>query len=170
MRYDLCGLNIFSSPDQGSWPHHHHRCLHHWRPQPRCPPPWLSGHGRVVSPLSSHKSVRRIMKLFELPNGKASTVNRALDGCTYPSLKLVPSSLCKKIVSCMKCNNLYSGLVMPSSGWWSPITLSVVTLSVIVLKGWYFCMLARFKSCWVSMLKQGKLSRLIFSKVKSLVH
>jgi hypothetical protein len=27
----------------------------------------------------------------------------------------------RKNVSCMKCNNLYSGLVMPSSGWWSPI-------------------------------------------------
>jgi hypothetical protein len=27
----------------------------------------------------------------------------------------------QKIVSCMKCNNLYLGLVMPSSGWWSPI-------------------------------------------------
>jgi hypothetical protein len=29
----------------------------------------------------------------------------------------------QKNVSCMKCNNLYSGLVTPSSGWWSPITL-----------------------------------------------
>ena len=24
-------------------------------------------------------------------------------------------------ISCMKCNKLYSGLVTPSSGWWSPI-------------------------------------------------
>jgi len=31
-------------------------------------------------------------------------------------------------------------------------------------------MLARFKSSLVSMLKQGKLARLIFSKVKSLLH
>ncbi len=30
-------------------------------------------------------------------------------------------SLQKNLVSCMKCNNLYSGLVTPSSGWWSPI-------------------------------------------------
>ncbi len=30
-------------------------------------------------------------------------------------------SLQTNFASCMKCNNLYSGLVMPSSGWWSPI-------------------------------------------------
>ncbi len=34
-------------------------------------------------------------------------------------------SLQKHLVSCMKCNNLYSGLVMPSSGWWSPIEPSL---------------------------------------------
>ncbi len=33
-------------------------------------------------------------------------------------------SLQKKLVSCVKCNNLYSGLVTPSSGWWSPIDLT----------------------------------------------
>jgi hypothetical protein len=32
-------------------------------------------------------------------------------------------SLHKNLVSCMKCNNLYSALVTPSSGWWSPIGL-----------------------------------------------
>ncbi len=30
-------------------------------------------------------------------------------------------SLQKKFVSCMKYSNLYSGIVTPSSGWWSPI-------------------------------------------------
>ncbi len=34
-------------------------------------------------------------------------------------------SLQQKIVSCMKHNNLYSGLVTPSSGWWSPIGFSL---------------------------------------------
>ncbi len=33
----------------------------------------------------------------------------------------MPSSFSKKIVSCMKRNNLYLGLFLPSSGWWSPI-------------------------------------------------
>ncbi len=28
----------------------------------------------------------------------------------------------QKNVSCMNCNNLYSGLVTPSSGWWCPIS------------------------------------------------
>ncbi len=37
----------------------------------------------------------------------------------------MPSSLFKKIFSCMKCNSLYSGLVTPSSGWWSPIQISI---------------------------------------------
>ncbi len=35
-------------------------------------------------------------KNFALSNGKASTINRALGGSTYPSYKLVHSSLCKK--------------------------------------------------------------------------
>jgi hypothetical protein len=30
----------------------------------------------------------------------------------------------QKIVSCMKCNNLYSGLVTPSSGWCSPVGIN----------------------------------------------
>ncbi len=33
-------------------------------------------------------------------------------------------SLQKKLVSCVKRNNLYLGLVTPSSGWWSPIGLA----------------------------------------------
>jgi hypothetical protein len=36
-------------------------------------------------------------------------------------LKASAFSLQKNLVSCMKHNNLYSGLVTPSSGWWSPI-------------------------------------------------
>jgi hypothetical protein len=46
--------------------------------------------------------------------GRESAINRVLDSSTYPGKKLVPSSLDKKIVK--KCNNLYLGLVMPSSG------------------------------------------------------
>ncbi len=60
-------------------------------------------------------------------NGRRSAIERALDGSTYPSWMLVPSSLCKKVVSCMKHINLYSGLVMPSSGWWSPIAPILLT-------------------------------------------
>jgi len=45
--------------------------------------------------------------------GRYSAVNRALDGSTYPGKKLVPFSLCKKIVV-KKCINLYLGLLMPS--------------------------------------------------------
>ncbi len=41
---------------------------------------------------------------------------RALDGSPYPGSKLVPSSLCKKFIIIKKCNNLYLGLVTPSSG------------------------------------------------------
>jgi hypothetical protein len=37
--------------------------------------------------------------------GRESPVNRMLGGTTYPGKKLVPSSLCKKIVF-MKHNNL----------------------------------------------------------------
>jgi hypothetical protein len=48
-------------------------------------------------------------------NGRVSTINRALDGSTHPGQKLVPSALRKKIVV-NKHNNLYFGLIMPSSG------------------------------------------------------
>ena len=38
----------------------------------------------------------------------------------------------KKKNNCMKCNNLYSGLVTPSSGWWSPIGGGLVPSSQTV--------------------------------------
>jgi hypothetical protein len=53
--------------------------------------------------------------------GRGSAVNKALDGSTYPGQKLVPSSFCKKIVSCMKCNNLYLGLMEP---YWFHVLMS----------------------------------------------
>jgi hypothetical protein len=42
-------------------------------------------------------------------------VNRELDGNTYSSEKIMPSSFFKKL-AVKKCNNLYLGLVAPSSG------------------------------------------------------
>jgi hypothetical protein len=52
----------------------------------------------------------------EKNNGRESAVNRALDGSTYPGKSSCPLLFAKKIVSCMKCNNLYLGLVTPSNG------------------------------------------------------
>ncbi len=48
----------------------------------------------------------------------------------WQHLSRLKASLCKKIFSCMKCNNLYSGLVTPSSRWWSTIGLSQVVLDI----------------------------------------
>ncbi len=55
-------------------------------------------------------------ELLFVANGRGSAVYRALDGSIYPSYKLVPSSLAKKCLVVKKCNNLYLGLVKPSSG------------------------------------------------------
>ncbi len=41
------------------------------------------------------------------------------------------------LVSCMKHNNLYLGLVTPSSGWWSPIDLLGLRPSMIAEVGWH---------------------------------
>jgi hypothetical protein len=49
-------------------------------------------------------------------NGRETAVNRAIDGSTYTSKKLWPSSLRKKNLVDKKHNNLYLGLVMPYSG------------------------------------------------------
>jgi hypothetical protein len=49
-------------------------------------------------------------------NGKEATVNRALDGNTYPSYKLVHSVFSKINYGGLKHNSLYLGLVLPSSG------------------------------------------------------
>ncbi len=49
-------------------------------------------------------------------NGKEATVNRALDGSTYPGLKLVHSVFGKINYAGIKHNCLYLGLVLPSSG------------------------------------------------------
>jgi len=53
--------------------------------------------------------------ILEPENGREAAVNRDLDGSTYPSSKLAPSSLCKKILIVKKCNNFYLVLVMLSS-------------------------------------------------------
>ncbi len=50
-------------------------------------------------------------------NGKEATVNRALDGSTYPSLKVVHSVFGKINYGGLKHNSLYLGLVLPSGGW-----------------------------------------------------
>ncbi len=51
-----------------------------------------------------------------VPNGKEATVNRALDGSTYPGLKLVHSVFGKINYDVLKHNSLYLGLVLPSCG------------------------------------------------------
>ncbi len=55
-------------------------------------------------------------------------------------------SLQKKFVRCMKCNNLYLGLVTPSSGWWSPIDATPALTNGIfnkLLQTIYVCILCR---------------------------
>ncbi len=49
-------------------------------------------------------------------NGKEATVNRALDGSTYPGEKLVHSVFCKINYCGLKHNNLQLGLVLRSGG------------------------------------------------------
>ncbi len=50
-----------------------------------------------------------------------------LDGSTYPSLKLVHYVFGKINYGGLKCNSLYLGLVLPSSGWQSLIMIENVT-------------------------------------------
>jgi hypothetical protein len=51
-----------------------------------------------------------------MTNGKEATANIALDGSTYPGLKLVHSVFGKINYGGLKHNSLYSGLVLPSGG------------------------------------------------------
>jgi hypothetical protein len=65
------------------------------------------------------KTWRRCYKYFSgcnLPNGKEATVNRTLDGNTYPGEKLVHSVFGKINYGGLKHNSLYLGLVLPSGG------------------------------------------------------
>jgi len=58
-----------------------------------------------------------IRKISKYPiNGKEATVNRALDGSTYPGQKLVHSVFGKINYGGLKHNMLYLGLVLPSGG------------------------------------------------------
>ncbi len=68
-------------------------------------------------------------------NGKQSTVNRALDGSTYPSKKLVRSALGKINYGCLKCNCLYLGLV-PLTGKWQSLIQNLKMLSNLKFKKW----------------------------------
>jgi hypothetical protein len=68
------------------------------------------------------QKLKVFIKWIHQNNGRESALNRALDGSTYHGLKLVSSSLWKKIVV-RKWNNLYLGLVMSSSEWKSPIKI-----------------------------------------------
>ncbi len=52
-------------------------------------------------------------------NWKESTVNRALDGSTYPGWKLAHSVFGIINYGGLKHKSLYLGLVLPSSGWQS---------------------------------------------------
>jgi len=56
--------------------------------------------------------------VFTIPafNGKEATVNRALDGSTYPGKKLVHSVFRKIYYDNLKHNSFYLGLVLPSGG------------------------------------------------------
>jgi hypothetical protein len=49
-------------------------------------------------------------------NGKEATVNRLLDGSTYPGLKLVHSVFGKINYGGLKHNSFYLGPVLPSGG------------------------------------------------------
>jgi hypothetical protein len=51
-----------------------------------------------------------------LANGKEANVNRALDGSTYPGLKLVHYVFGKINYGGLKHNSLYLGLALPSGG------------------------------------------------------
>jgi len=53
---------------------------------------------------------------LHLLNGKEATVNRALDGSTYPGKKLLHSVFGKINYGGLKHNSLYLGLVLPSGG------------------------------------------------------
>jgi hypothetical protein len=57
----------------------------------------------------------------DLHNGRQSAVNRAQDGSTYPSLKIVPSSVCIKNVSHLETQQLFLGIGYAISGRLSPI-------------------------------------------------
>ncbi len=77
---------------------------------------------RFVSPL--------ILRLHPCPfaDGKEATVNRTLDGSTYPGSKLVHSVFGKINYGGLKHNNLYLGLVLPSGGWQRLIKFSPIDL------------------------------------------
>jgi hypothetical protein len=80
------------------------------------PPPDVDYLNELDSPFTFSIAPDKVIfgSNLKLPRGLA--VNRTIDGSTYPGEKLVPSSPCKNIVSCMKHINLYWGLFMPSSG------------------------------------------------------
>jgi hypothetical protein len=56
-------------------------------------------------------------------NGKEATVDRVLDGSTYPCEKAVHSVFGKINYGGLKHNSLYLGLVLPSGGRQSTIGL-----------------------------------------------
>jgi hypothetical protein len=60
-------------------------------------------------------TVRNYLKIDDT-NGKEATVNRMLDGNTYPSEKLVHSVFGKINYDGLKHNSLYLGLVLSSGG------------------------------------------------------
>jgi len=70
--------------------------------------------------LSLNEIMKLIMKFGTdttmFSNGKEPTVNRALDGSTYPGSKLVHSVFGKINYGGLKHNSLYLGLGLPSGG------------------------------------------------------
>jgi hypothetical protein len=64
------------------------------------------------------------LKPFHFINGKEATVNRALDGSTYPDQKLVHSVIGKINYGGLKYNSLFLGLVLPFGGCQSVIRVA----------------------------------------------
>jgi hypothetical protein len=59
---------------------------------------------------------QHFLNIRDSSNGKEATVNRALDGSTYPGQNLVHSVFSKINYGVLKRNRLYLGLVLSSGG------------------------------------------------------
>ncbi len=74
----------------------------------------------------NEQQLERMPKNSFCANGKEATINRVLDGSTYPSKKLVHYVFGKINYGGLKRNSLYLGLVLPSGGWQSLIVSQIL--------------------------------------------